>query len=58
MGHVKSEMFIQHVHGEVKRQRCISLLFRAEVWTGDINLGVVSSAMVFKAMKLHELTKE
>lgn len=36
----------------------MSLLFRAEVWAGDINLGVVSSVMVFKAMKLHELIKE
>lgn len=45
----------------VERSRgsgCMSLVLRAKVWTGDINLGVVRSKMAFKAMKLHELTRE
>lgn len=35
----------------------MSLGFRAEVWAGNINLGVVSSKIIFKAMKLDELTR-
>ena len=36
----------------------MSLDFRAEVWTRDINLGVVSNKIIFKAMKLDDLTRE
>lgn len=36
----------------------MSLVFRREVWARDVNFGVVSGEMVFKAKKLDELTKE
>ena len=36
----------------------MSLVFRGEVWARDVNFGVVSGKMVFKAKKLDELTRE
>lgn len=36
----------------------MSLEFREEVWGRDINLGVVSVRMVFKALILCEVTEE
>lgn len=36
----------------------MSLVFREEVWATDVNFGVVSGKMVFKAKKLDELTRE
>ena len=37
---------------------CMSLVSRRQVWAGGVNLGVVGSKVVFKAMKLNELTNE
>lgn len=37
---------------------CVSLVSRAEVWAGDINLGVVRCKMAFNGLKLDELTQE
>lgn len=31
---------------------------RQEVWTGTMKLGVISSDMIFKAMKLDELSQQ
>lgn len=36
----------------------MGLVFRGEVWATDVNFGVVSGKMVFKAKKLDELTRE
>lgn len=36
----------------------MSLEFRGEVWTADINLGVISVEVILKTMKLDEIIRE
>lgn len=56
-GLCKLDMYVNYPGRDVE-QKIEFLEFGREVWTKGINMGVICKQMVFKAMRLVEITKE